>query len=162
MAVIASPPPVPTHYHQGSTHEGYAVAGPSNSQNAQLSAWPSPQLTSGAPTNKALASGEGTHSGRQGKQKLAYGQSSTGDSATTGPSYNILPEHQVLMRSRTEEQNLVHRPRTQLLRTKSDFGHQASSRRSTAVEETGELRHGWEDQYNSTEFLGLLSSVSVR
>lgn len=34
-----------------------------------------------------------------------------------------------------------------------------SSNTETNVEEHGELRHGWEDEYNSSEFLGQLNSV---
>lgn len=30
------------------------------------------------------------------------------------------------------------------------------------TEENWELRHGWEDQYNSSEYLGLLTSVSIQ
>ena len=33
------------------------------------------------------------------------------------------------------------------------------STRETIGEEHAELRHGWEDQYNSSEFLGQLNSV---
>lgn len=54
------------------------------------------------------------------------------------------------------------RPNTQLARANTDNGprRQSSVTKHDAAEENWELRHGWEDQYNSTEYLGLLSSVS--
>lgn len=53
------------------------------------------------------------------------------------------------------------RPRPQLQRANTDHGPQRRSSPGTsqASEENWELRHGWEDQYNSSEYLGLLTSV---
>lgn len=53
------------------------------------------------------------------------------------------------------------RPNTQLVRANTDYGprRQSSGNKHDATDENWELRHGWEDQYNSTEYLGLLSSV---
>ena len=53
------------------------------------------------------------------------------------------------------------RPRPHLQRANTDHGPQGRSPpgNSQASEENWELRHGWEDQYNSSEYLGLLSSV---
>lgn len=53
------------------------------------------------------------------------------------------------------------RPNTQLVRANTDYGprRQPSVNKHDAADENWELRHGWEDQYNSTEYLGLLSSV---
>lgn len=53
------------------------------------------------------------------------------------------------------------RPNTQLVRATTDYGPRQHSSviKHDAFEENWELRHGWEDQYNSTEYLGLLSSV---
>ena len=55
------------------------------------------------------------------------------------------------------------RPKGQLLRASTDIGSQRESLtpKSDITEENWELRHGWEDQYNSSEYLGLLSSVSI-
>lgn len=55
------------------------------------------------------------------------------------------------------------RPRNKLLRADTDM---SLKRRSTsgsrgASKENWEMRHGWEDQYNSSEYLGLLSSVGL-
>ncbi len=56
------------------------------------------------------------------------------------------------------------RPTAQLVRANTDYGprreQQSVVKRDAGPEENWELRHGWEDQYNSTEYLGLLSSVS--
>lgn len=54
------------------------------------------------------------------------------------------------------------RPKGQLLRANTDIGPRRESHasRPNVTEENWELRHGWEDQYNSSEYLGLLSSVS--
>lgn len=51
----------------------------------------------------------------------------------------------------------------QLLRANTDHGPRRQSPLLThdVAEENWELRHGWEDQYNSSEYLGLLSSVSI-
>lgn len=54
------------------------------------------------------------------------------------------------------------RPNVQLVRANTDYGPRRHSSviKQDVPEENWELRHGWEDQYNSTEYLGLLSSVS--
>lgn len=54
--------------------------------------------------------------------------------------------------------------RGQLIRANTDDGprRQPPAKNSNEVEEENwELRHGWEDQYNSNEYLSLLSSVSI-
>lgn len=55
------------------------------------------------------------------------------------------------------------RPNAQLVRANTDYGPRRHSSviKRDVPEENWELRHGWEDQYNSTEYLGLLSSVSL-
>ena len=64
---------------------------------------------------------------------------------------------QSLSRSRTaDNEALTHRPKPQLTRRRTDY--ERDRQLPFAVEETGELRHGWDDQ-NSTEFLGQLSSA---
>lgn len=53
--------------------------------------------------------------------------------------------------------------RGQLVRANTDHGPRRQSPAkdpSGQEEENWELRHGWEDQYNSNEYLSLLSSVS--
>ena len=54
------------------------------------------------------------------------------------------------------------RPSSQLQRanTDSNMRRRQTNASNEAVEEDWEMRHGWEDQYTSNEYLGLLSSVS--
>ena len=64
---------------------------------------------------------------------------------------------------RTNEAGASDRPKSQLLRANTDIN---VKRRSPSAgrgpsEENWEMRHGWEDQYNSSEYLGLLSSVGM-
>ncbi len=61
------------------------------------------------------------------------------------------------------QEALAQRPHRQLLRANTDYGPRrpSPSTRSGIAEENWELRHGWEDQYNSSEYLGLLSSVRI-
>lgn len=62
------------------------------------------------------------------------------------------------------EETQALRPRELLTRANTDYGprRQLSVPKHDVVEENWELRHGWEDQYNSSEYLKLLSSVSVQ
>jgi hypothetical protein len=58
------------------------------------------------------------------------------------------------------------RPSTLLQRSRSDFGPRAQDAAkppTTRAEEEGmwRMRHGWEDQYSSEEYLSLLTSVSI-
>ncbi len=100
----------------------------------------------------ALANGQDTGSYR-------YGMADQSKPALYGVSSDLVG----LARAQTEEQPLAQRSRPQVSRsrTDSDIERQAPNVQPAAVEEAGELRHGWEDQYNSSEFLGLLSSVRV-
>ena len=55
------------------------------------------------------------------------------------------------------------RPRAQLQRANTDHGPRAlpPSREDQVAAENWELRHGWEDEYNSNEILAKLSTVSA-
>ena len=59
------------------------------------------------------------------------------------------------------QEALARTPNRPLLRANTDYGprRQSPSTRLKIAEENWELRHGWEDQYNSSEYLRLLSSV---
>jgi hypothetical protein len=52
--------------------------------------------------------------------------------------------------------------RQALQRTRSDFGPRHRGERNAAVveEDLWRMRHGWEDEYTSNEYLALLNSVS--
>ena len=153
MTIKSSPPP-PSHQVITSTQRDFP--GPSK----QITARPPPHLSDGGLKSQNSTNFLNDQGGPFGKQRLTNGHAS-GDVANGGQSLNLSPEQQAIIRSRTENQKLPHRSRAQLMRTQTDFGpkHQVRSSRIGGAEEVGELRHGWEDQYNSSEFLGLLSSV---
>ena len=157
MTVIASPSrPLP----HSDTNGDYA-AGPSNIQYAQFAARPSRPPAEQPPSAYNFASVRNGQDNGLGNPSLANGHAA-GDIAATGVNPGLSPEQQDLIRSNTGSHTLPQRPRAKLSRTQTDFGpnHQARSAKTGVPEEVGELRHGWEDQYNSSEFLGLLSSVS--
>lgn len=80
------------------------------------------------------------------------------DTAKDGPEINS-------SKKSNESQDLtVIRPRGHLQRANTDRGprRQSLSNARSVPEENWELRHGWEDQYNSSEYLKLLSSVSIQ
>ena len=76
---------------------------------------------------------------------------------------NNMLDPQSIPRSRTENhQALAQRPKASMTRSKTDYKpDKISLTREASVEEHGELRHGWEDEYNSSEFLGQLNSVHL-
>ena len=159
MTVIASPPPAPTAFHQGIPYGDFA--GPSNSHDGQLSTRSSRHLSNGSSAMRTLANLEGASSRAFGTPRPTNGHS-TGSHPVVAPTQHVPRESHQLTQSHSENQKLVHRPRAQISRTQTDFGpsHQVRTEPG-AGEDNGELRHGWEDQYNSSEFLGLLSSVSA-
>ena len=56
---------------------------------------------------------------------------------------------------------VTQRPRQQLLRAATDFGPRKTSPSRPSSDEDWELRHGWEEQYNSEEYLTILNSVFI-
>ena len=68
---------------------------------------------------------------------------------------------QNISRARTENHRaLAHRPRAPMTRSKSNYEpRNIATATDTNMEEHGELRHGWEEEYNSKDFLGHLNSV---
>lgn len=147
MAVIPSPSQAQQTLPSHTAYEDFA--GPSN-QTYQPSQGPSNRPQRGTTPVGGLASfPDGQNRRTKGFAK---------DLAGTHPN-GELPE-QTLSRSRTaDNETLAHRPKPQLIRRRTDYERDRQS--AFAAEETGELRHGWEDQYNSSEFLGLLSSVGL-
>lgn len=53
------------------------------------------------------------------------------------------------------------RPAAPLMRAKSDFGPRRTGENGSD-DEDWKMRHGWEDEFTSHEYLSLLNSVSVR
>jgi hypothetical protein len=60
------------------------------------------------------------------------------------------------------QQTISGRPQP-LQRARSDFGPRRRGERNAAVveEDLWRMRHGWEDEYTSNEYLALLNSVSI-
>lgn len=86
--------------------------------------------------------------------KLALSRLEQPDPPAQAPGLETLDKHD----------SLVPRPTGQLVRANTDLGPRSQSPLPgrEGAEDNWELRHGWEDQYNSSEFLGLLTSVSLR
>lgn len=55
------------------------------------------------------------------------------------------------------------RPTNALVRAKSDhwLKHEGDAAKKDEEDEDFELRHGWQDEYNSSEYLKILNSVSL-
>ena len=161
MGLLSSPPQSLTMYHQSNVLN--RTASPSETQFGQPAAGPSRGSTYGQATGRPLASLENGHSTPQDsirlENRLVNGDvEHVASSEPNGSSF----KPQNISRARTENhQTLAHRPRAMLTRSKTNYEPEGvSSTRERSVEEHGELRHGWEDEYNSSEFLGQLNSVS--
>ena len=151
MAVIRSPPAAQT---SGTAYADFAS--PSSTHTDQLQPGPSNRPNRGSNAVRELS---GLSNG-QGK-KTNGPQAVRSDSLE---SNDALPQQQALARARTaENQPWPPRSKGQLTRRRTDFerGRQPTTAQMGPSEELGELRHGWEDQYNSSEFLGQLSSVRL-
>ena len=157
MTVIASPPPVPSPFRRDNASVDLGES--SNVRNTQWTA-PIPRHPAGAAhTPHSSVNSQTVRDTSVSRRGLTNGHTTGADTAARGNN-DLSPEQQELIRSRTDNLKLSHRPRAQLTRTQTDFGpHRQARLRPDTSEEVGELRHGWEDQYNSSEFLGLLSSV---
>ena len=79
----------------------------------------------------------------------------------TGHRIPAALESQNITRSRTERhQAIPRRPKKLMTRSKTNYEPEdIFLARETTVEEHGELRHGWELEYNSEEFLEQLNLV---
>lgn len=160
MALLSPPSRASASFHQSNapirtpslseTHLGQSAGGPSGRPTNEHSAfrplvslengWPSPQ------TSNELENG------------LVNGHTA-GHVASSEPNKEFAPQN--VPRARTEShQALAQRPKASMIRSKTDYEpDKIPSTREARGEEHGELRHGWEDEYNSSEFLGHLNSV---
>lgn len=131
------------------THLGQSAGGPSGRPTNEFSAfrslvnlengWPSPQTSNGL--QNGLVNGHTT-------------------GHVTSSETNHQSESQSLPRTRTEShQAVAQRPKASMIRSKTDYEPDKVPSTRESGEEHGELRHGWEDEYNSSEFLGHLNSV---
>lgn len=151
MAVIRSPPAAQA---SGTAYADFAS--PSSTHTDQLQSRTSSRPNGGSNAVRELS---GLPNG-QGKR--TNGHQAAGSASLE--SNDALPEQKELARARTaENQQWPQRSKHQLTRRRTDYerGRQPASAQMGPSEELGELRHGWEDQYNSSEFLGQLSSVRL-
>lgn len=151
MAVIVSPPAAQA---SGTAYADFAS--PSSTQTDQLQPGPSSRPNRSTNAIRELSGIPNGHGKRtNGPQPV---------SSASLESNGILPEQQELARARTaDNQPWTHRSKHPLTRRKTDYerGRQPATAQSGSSEELGEFRHGWEDQYNSSEFLGQLTSVCL-
>ena len=147
MAVIASPPAAQT---SGTAYADFAS--PSSTNTGQLQPGHSSRPHRGTNAVRELSGLPNGH-GTRNNGPQAVGSASSESNGT-------LPEQQELARARTADNQ---RSKPPLTRRRTDYerGRQPATAQIGPSEELGEFRHGWEDQYNSSEFLGQLTSVRL-
>ena len=118
--------------------------------------------TNGQSASRSLASLENGRASSQGssglENRLVNGNA---EHVTLSETNDNTFKPQNVSRARTENhQALAHRPRASMIRSMTNYEPEhISTTKDISMEEHGELRHGWEDEYNSSEFLGQLNSV---
>ena len=135
----------------------------SETQLGQSAGGPSQGPTNGQPTSRFLGGLENGRIASQDSSRLdtALVNGHAAAHAALSEPNNGSSKTQTIASTRTENhQIIVRRPKTSMTRSKTTYEPENFlSIRDTSVEEHAELRHGWEDQYNSSEFLGQLNSV---
>ena len=136
---------------------------PSETQLGQSADGPSQRPTNGYATGRPFSSLENGRIASQDGPRLdtALVNGHAAAHAALPEPHNESTKIQTLPSTRRENhQIMAHRPKTSMTRSKTTYEPENGlSTRETSVEEHAELRHGWEDQYNSSEFLGQLNSV---
>lgn len=96
---------------------------------------------------------------RQSQSRHFYGDREGEDYAETSQSVMTISEERRAAES--SQTSISGRPQ-RLQRARSDFGPRHRGERNAAVveEDLWRMRHGWEDEYTSNEYLALLNSVS--
>ena len=161
MGRLTSPPPASGMFHQSN--------GPTRTVTLSET-----QLSQS--TTRPRESTNGTYAGRSNsglENGRATGQSNghlpnglvngDADHLASSEANGIFFKPESLTRARTgSHQPFAYRPRAMMTRSKTNYEPEdLVSARERSVEEHGELRHGWEDEYNSSEFLGQLNSVGL-
>lgn len=149
-------------------HQSHAVirtASPWETQPGQSTAGSSRRPTNGQSTGRSLFTLEQDPASPRDSKGLEKGLVNghvAGHVASSEPNSESL-EPQNISRARIENhQTFAQRPKVSMTRSKTNYEPEhTSSIKEPGVEEHGELRHGWEDEYNSSEFLGQLNSVYV-
>ena len=150
-------------FHQGNAPT--RTASLSEIQLGRPAGGPSQGSTNGQATGRPLVNLENGRVSPQDSNGLEIGLvngHTAGHVASSEPNREPF-EPQNMSRVRTENhQTFAHRPKASMTRSKTNYepAH-ISSTREASVEEHGEIRHGWEDEYNSSEFLEKLSSVHL-
>ena len=161
MPLLGSPLPASTMFHQSNARN--RTASLSETQLGQSAGRPSQGSTNGQSTGRPLINLENGRVSPQASNAPGNGLvngHAIGRVASSEPQKESL-EPQNISRARTENHKTIpHRPRASMTRSKTNYEPEnMSSTKETSLEEHGELRHGWEDEYNSSEFLGQLNSV---
>ena len=161
MGLLSSPAPASTLLHQ-SNPPPTRTASLSENQPHRSAGGPSRESVDRQPTSRPLADLGNGRVIPQSSNGLVN-ELLNGDAehvASTG-SYDKSFKPQNVSRARTENHRaLAHRSRAPMTRSKSNYEPRSiSTATETNMEEHGELRHGWEEEYNSKDFLGHLNSV---
>ena len=150
MALIASSlPAASTSIYENSAHHDFA--GASTAQSLQ----PSPELSRGLVTSASTGGRPRAVADRQSVEA----QRSQSEYQNLPTSNGLPREARQLARAQTGERSLAHHSRPLLPRRRTDSDLDRLGASYQGMEDAGEIRHGWEDQYNSSEFLGQLNSV---
>ena len=160
MGLLSSPSPASTSLHQSNAPT--RTASLSEDQSNRSARGPSRESVIVQATSRPLAHLENGRMIPRSSNGLDNGLVN-GDAehvASTG-SYDKSFKPQSVSRARTENHRaLAHRPRAPMMRSKSNYEpRNIPTTTETNMEEHGELRHGWEEEYNSKDFLGHLNSV---
>ena len=160
MGLLSSPSPASTTIHQSNALT--RTASLSEDQSNRPARGPLRESVFGQATSRPLADLENGRVIPQSSNGLVN-ELVNGDAehvASTG-SYDKSFKPQSVSRARTENHRaLAHRPRAPMTRSKSNYEpRNIPTTPETNMEEHGELRHGWEEEYNSKDFLGHLNSV---
>lgn len=161
MALLSSPSPALTTLHQSNAPT--RTASLSETQLGQSTGGPSRGSANGQSTGRPfvnLENGRASPQDSNGPKTALVNGHAAGHVASSEPNSES-SEAQSISRALIENhQTLARRPKASMTRSKTSHEPEnVPSTRGISVEEHGELRHGWEDQYNSSEFLGQLSSV---
>ena len=160
MALLSPPSHASTFFHQ--SNAPIRTASLSETHLGQSAGGPSRGSANGKSAVRHLVSleyGQGSLQNRNGLENGLVNGPITRQVVSSEPNNEF--ESQSVPRARTENhQALAQRPKAPMTRSKTDYEpDRISSTREANVEEHGEMRHGWEDEYNSSEFLGQLNSV---
>ena len=132
---------------------------------------PSPEGSS-TTTQQPVASVNGVHPGRPSQVRLGSNATGQGDAKPSDENHydrinSALSGNQPQYPARqSNEKQVPHRPKVALQLMNGDQGTASLDSDVGANIQDGDsqdnwqMRHGWEDQYNSEEYLSLLSSVS--